>query len=265
MIAVITGASSGIGFALATRLLFEGHTVYSFSRTVPPSSQIRHIYCNVSDRQSVVEAFREFHEKEAHADILVNNAGFGISGAAEFADEGEIKRIFDVNFLGAVYCTQCAIPKMRETRGGKILFISSAAAIFPIPFQSYYTATKSAISAFSEGLRMELKPFDIQVGTILLCDTKTGFTANRKKDVRGEEHYGTRIERSVSIMEHDEQNGMSAVIVAEKVAKYLGKKRLKGCKAIGSQFGVPLPAFLLLNRILPRSWVTGILYRIYAK
>ena len=265
MITVITGASSGIGLALATSLLSKGHVVYSLSRTAPPDSQIRHIYCDVSDRRSVVEAFREFHAKETQADILVNNAGFGISGAAEFADEGEIKRIFDVNFLGAVYCTQCAIPKMREARGGKILFISSAAAVFPIPFQSFYTATKSAISAFCEGLRMELEPFGIQAGTILLCDTKTGFTANRKKDTSGEEHYSTRVERSVSIMEHDEQNGMSADKVAEKIARYLGKKRLKGSKAIGSQFGVPLPIFLLLNRILPRSWVTGILYRIYAK
>jgi len=265
MAIVITGASKGIGLALAQKLTADGHNVYSFSRTAPEDPKIKHIVCDVSDRQSIENAFREFFDKETNIEILVNNAGIGISGAAEFADWNDIEKIFDVNFHGAVHCAQQVIPKMREQGGGKIIFISSAAAIFPIPFQSFYTATKSAISAFGEGLRMELRPFNIQSGTILLCDTKTDFTRNRKKDITGEEFYGKRIEHSVSVMEHDEQNGMNADKAAKKIAKYLGKKRTKAYKAIGSQFRVPLSVLLFLNRILPRKWVLGILYRIYGK
>jgi len=265
MAIIITGASKGIGYALAKRLTADGHSVYSFSRTAPEDTRIRHIFCDVSDKLSIENAFREFFDNETRIDILVNNAGIGISGASEYTDEEEIKNIFDVNFHGAVHCAQQAIPKMRGQGGGKIIFISSAAAVFPIPFQSFYTATKSSLSAFGEGLRMELKPFGIQAGTILLCDTRTDFTKNRKKDGTGEEFYGKRIERSVSIMEHDEQNGMSAEKAAMKIAKYLGKKNTKASKAIGSQFKVPLSVLLFLNRMLPRKWVLGILYRVYGK
>ena len=265
MAVIITGASKGIGFALAERLVANGHNVYSFSRTAPPNPQIRHISCDVSNKQSIDAAFQEFFEKETRIDILVNNAGIGISGAAEYADEEEIRNIFDVNFHGAVLCSQQAIRNMRDQKQGKIVFVSSASAIFSIPFQSFYTATKSAISAFSEGLRMELRPFNIQVGSVLVCDTRTEFTANRKKNTAGEEFYGKRIERSVAVMEKDEQNGMSAEKAAEKIAKYLGKKKMKGCKAVGSQFKVPLSVLLFINRILPRKWVVGILYRVYGK
>ena len=265
MAIVITGASKGIGLALAQRLTADGHSVYSFSRTAPDDTGIKHIVCDVSDGQSIENAFAEFFDKEPRIDILVNNAGIGISGASEYAKEEDIKKIFDVNFHGAVHCSRQVIPKMRAQGGGKIIFISSAAAVFPIPFQSFYTATKSAMSAFAEGLRMELRPFGIHSGTILLCDTRTDFTRNRKKDGTGEEFYGKRIERSVSTMEHDEQNGMSADKAAKKIAKYLGKKNTKAYKAIGSQFRVPLSVLLFLDRILPRKWVLGILYRIYGK
>ncbi|MDR0335216.1 MAG: SDR family NAD(P)-dependent oxidoreductase [Methanomassiliicoccaceae archaeon] len=265
MAVIITGASKGIGFALAGRMASAGHIVYSFSRTAPADTRIRHIPCDVSDTKSVDDAFREFFEKETDIDILVNNAGIGISGASEYADEDDIKKIFGVNFHGAVRCSQRAVPRMREQGRGKIIFISSAAAVFPIPFQSFYTATKSAVSAFAEGLRMELRPFGIQVGTVLLCDTRTEFTANRKKNVSGEEFYGNRIEHSVSIMENDEQNGMSAERAAERISSYLERKRTRSCKAVGSQFRVPLPVLLFLNRILPRGTVLGILYRIYGK
>ena len=265
MAAIITGASKGIGLALAERLTADGHVVYSFSRTVPPNPQIKHVFCDVSNEQSIDTAFKEFFEKETQIDILVNNAGIGISGAAEYADEKDIKNIFDVNFHGAVRCSRHVIGKMRDQGHGKIVFVSSATAIFSIPFQSFYTATKAAISAFSEGLRMELRPFSIQVGSILVCDTRTQFTANRKKSTKGEEHYGKRIERSVAVMEKDEQNGMTAEKTAKKIAKYLGKRKMKGCKAVGSQFKVPLSVLLFVNRILPRKWVLGILYRIYGK
>jgi short-subunit dehydrogenase len=154
---------------------------------------------------------------------------------------------------------------MRKQKKGKIIFISSAATIFPIPFQSFYTATKSAMSAFSESLSMELRPFNIQTCTILLCDTRTDFTHNRKKDESGEEFYADRIKNSVSVMEKDEQKGMSAEKAAEKIARHLEKKRMKTSKSVGSQFKVPMSILLFMNRILPRKWVLGIIYRVYGK
>ena len=265
MAIVITGASKGLGYALAKKLTAFGYVVYSFSRTDPGDPEIEHIYCDVSDKKSIEDAFDQFFEKETIIDVLVNNAGYGISGASECLSEEAIKEIFDVNFHGAVQCSQYAIPKMREQGKGKIIFISSAAAVFTIPFQSFYTATKAAMSAFSEGLGMELKPFNIQVGNVILSDTKTEFMKNRRKDNSGSEFYGKRIENSVSVMEKDEHKGYSAEKAAGKIAKYIGKKKMKGCVAVGREFKVPLSVLLFLNRILPRKWILKILYSVYGK
>ena len=265
MAVVITGASKGLGYALAKKLTAVGHSVYSFSRTDPGDPDIKHIFCDVSDKKSIEEAFRQFFEKETGIEILVNNAGYGISGASECLSEESIKNVFDVNFHGAVQCSQYVIPKMREQGKGKIIFISSAAAVFTIPFQSFYTATKAAMSAFSEGLGMELRPFNIQVGHVILSDTKTEFMKNRKKDHGGTEYYGKRIENSVSLMEKDEHKGYSAEKAAEKIARYIGRRKMKGCIAVGREFKVPMSVLLLINRILPRRWVLGILYRTYGK
>ena len=265
MAVVITGASKGLGLAIAKKMVSGGHTVYSFSRTAPDDPEIRHIYCDVSDNESIDNAFAEYFKKEDNIDILVNNAGYGISGASELLTEEAIKEVFDVNFHGAVRCSQVAIPRMRSQGHGKIVFISSAAAVFTIPFQTFYTATKAAMSAFSEGLRMELKPFNIQAGHVLLSDTRTEFMKNRRKDHEGEEFYGDRIKNSVSLMEADEHKGISAEKAAAKIVKYMGKKKMKGSVAVGSQFHLPLSFLLFLNKILPRKWVLGLLYKVYGK
>jgi len=261
MTIIITGASKGIGFSLAQNLVGRGHTVYSFSRSAPSDERIKYIACDISSEQSIAKAFDEFWGKEKHVDILVNNAGIGISGAVEKTKLQDMKQIFDVNVFGASMCSAHVIPKMREARAGKILFVSSVASTFTIPFQTFYSATKAAVDSLAEGLRMELKPFGIKVGTLMLGDIRSSFTANRQKDFEGDDIYSGRISKSVAVMERDERNGMCPDKVSKKIARYIYGRRLTPHKVFGFKYKM----FCLLNKFLPRKWVLAIVYRIYGK
>lgn len=127
--------------------------------------------------------------EQGRIDILINNAGFGISGAVEFTQTEEAMRLFDVNFFGMVRMTEKVIPYMRENGGGRIVNISSVAAVVPIPFQTYYSASKAAISSYSMALANEVGRFGIRVSAIMPGDISTGFTDARKKITEGDDVY----------------------------------------------------------------------------
>ena len=256
--AVITGGSSGIGRACAIKFKDEGYSVYELSRSGEDFKGIKHINCDITDEQSVCSAIDKIAKAENKIDVLINNAGFGISGAVEFTSISEIKAQFDVNVFGAISVTKAALPFLRQCRG-KILFISSAAAVFPIPFQSFYAASKAAINSISYSLRNELAPFGITVCTLMPGDVKTGFTSSRRQSHKGESIYLNRISKAISAMEKDEQNGMSAQYIAKKVYKYSKRSHLSTFHVIGSKYKL----FYALYRILPFrlvNWLIGKMY-----
>ena len=191
-------------------------------------------------------------------DLLVNNAGFGISGAVECTGEAEMRRQFDLNFFAWVTVIQAALPALRESRG-RILNISSAAAVFSIPFQSFYSATKAAVESLTCALRSELAPFGITVGALRLGDVKTGFTAARQKSGSGDDLYAGRIARSVAVMERDEQNGMPPAAIAAAVVRAAHKKHLPPVTTVGIKYKL----LCGLNKLLPLSVVTALVAKIY--
>ena len=236
-VAVITGASQGIGNAIAKKFSENGYRVFNLSRT--PAEGIESIKTDVSDRE--------------------NNAGFGISGAVEDTDESAVRKIFDVNYFGTLFATQAVIPVMRENGGGTIINMSSAGAPLSLPFQSFYSCTKSAVSSLSEALRIELKPFNIKVSTILPGDVKTEFTARREKNKSNSVYYGERIDKSVEKMERDEQNGMSPSVIA-KIALKIAKSKNPPVYVVG---GASYKLLVGLSKILPKRlvvWAIGKLY-----
>ncbi|MDD4715693.1 MAG: SDR family NAD(P)-dependent oxidoreductase [Oscillospiraceae bacterium] len=258
-VAVITGGSSGIGLATARIFAEHGYTVYELSRKGHGEGEIRHITADVSDFSSVEAALRQVYEAEGRLDVLVNNAGFGISGAVECTDPADIRKLFDVNVFGMVYCIQCAVPYMRETGGGHIVNLSSVAAPLSIPFQAFYSCTKAAVSDLTLALANELRPFHISVCAVMPGDIRTGFTEARKKCAAGGAFYGTAIERSVLLMERDEKNGMPPEAVARRVFVAAGKKHPKPLYAVGAKYKL----FVVTARLLPvrfTNWVVGILY-----
>lgn len=259
--AIVTGAGSGIGYYAAKTLFENGWKVYDFSRTNRCFEGVNHIACDVAKEEDVLNAVRSVIEKEGQIDLLINNAGFGISGAVEFTDPEDSHRLMEVNLFGADRLTRACVGHMRKRGQGRIVFISSVAAVFPIPFQAWYSVSKAAVNAYASTLRNEVAPFGITVTAVMPGDTKTGFIGSRIKTHQGDECYGGKIERSVSKMEKDEKNGMSAEKAGAWIARVGMKKRVRPLYTIG--FGYR--ALVFLKRILPESLIGFLIRMLYAK
>lgn len=260
-IVFLTGGSSGIGRATAEALRDMGYTVYEGSRRESIVPGITHLSLDVTDESSVLSAVHEILTYEGKIDILINCAGSGISGAVEFTDTADVMRQMEVNFMGVVHVTKAVLPSMRERNAGRIVNISSVAAAFPIPFQTYYSASKAAVNAYSMALANEVKPFGITVTAVQPGDIRTGFTASRSKSFAGEAAYNGRISRSVRRMEKDEENGMDPQIAGRYIAKLATRKTCKPICTIGFGYRV----LCLLAKLLPCSLVNTLIGILYAK
>ena len=259
-VAIVTGASSGIGLATAKMLMQKGVKVYGMAHN-DFEGEFDYFKCDVTKPEQIEYAMNIIAEREDHIDFLVNCAGMGISGSVESSPDEKIRKIYDVNFFGTVNMCKAVLPYMRENKFGHIVNISSVAGELPIPFQTFYSATKASIESFTAGLSMEVRPFGIKAVCVLPGDTKTGFTAAREKNADDDASYGKRVESSVGQMEKDEQNGMTPESVAKVICKALFKKNPKPLNVVGFKYKF----FLFLNKILPRRWVYKILFDLYAK
>ena len=219
-IAIVTGGTSGIGLAAVNALRAKGCTVYALSRHGD-------IPCDVSDEQSAKAAVQTVLDKEGRVDILVTCAGFGISGATELTPLETAKKQLDVNLYGTANMVNAVIPAMREQGGGRIVNTGSVAGFVPIPFQTWYSASKAAVQSYTLAMGNELRPFGITLSAVLPGDTRTGFTAARNKIDDPDDLYAGRIARSVERMEHDEQNGVPAETVGALIARVALKQRVK--------------------------------------
>lgn len=167
-VALVTGASSGIGKSTAHRLHRAGFTVYAVARRVELMSGlekdgIRTFHMDVTDEDSMVSGVERILAETGRIDVLVNNAGYGSYGAVEDVSIDEARRQFEVNLFGMARLTQLVTPPMRERHSGRIVNISSIGAVIYEPFGAWYHATKSAVEGFSDSLRVELRPFGIDV------------------------------------------------------------------------------------------------------
>lgn len=259
-IAVVTGGTSGIGRETALYLANHDCTVYELSRRAEGVAGLRHISADVTDELSVQAAVSQILAEAGRIDILVNSAGFGISGAVEFTNTEEAIRQMNVNFFGMVRMNRAVIAAMRQQGGGRIVNLSSVAAPVPIPFQTYYSASKAAINSYTMALGNELRPFGITVCAVQPGDIKTGFTAARRKVTQGDDVYGGRISRSVERMERDEQNGMDPAKAGTFVAKVALKTGHKPLYTIGFSY----KAAVLLTKILSARALNRLIGKIYA-
>ncbi|NLW65354.1 MAG: SDR family NAD(P)-dependent oxidoreductase [Clostridiales bacterium] len=258
-VAVVTGGSSGIGRQTAKLLAEKGYTVFEFSRSGKAEGAVRHITADVTDESQVKAAFEQVFSETGRLDLLVNNAGMGISGAVEFTELHEAKRIFDVNFFGVFLCVKESIKYLRETRNSQIINVSSVAAEFSIPYQSFYSATKSAQNSLTLALSGELCPFGIRVNALMPGDVSTGFTAARSKSEAGTEVYGNAINSAVGVMEKDELGGMRP----EKIAKAIFKVSQKKCTGRIFTVGGKYKVFVFISRFLPVGFVTKTVASMY--
>lgn len=254
--AVVTGASGGIGEATCTMLLREGWRVVGISRRPGKLSGVEYLSCDLRDDEAVRNAIAEAAGK-GKIDFLISNAGMGISGAAAFAEMDEVRRIFDVNCLGAISCVTAAREYLAEN--ASIVFVTSVAANFSIPFQVYYSATKSALSAFARGLRMELSGLGVRVCAVSPGDVHTGFTDARRKSEAGREIYGDKIRSAVASMEKDERGGMAPEAVAKVIVSVPKRIAPPPVLTVGGKYNL----FTAIAKILPArtiDWIVGKMY-----
>lgn len=259
-VCLITGGTSGIGLHTAKVMAEGGYVVYEISRRKEGNEYIHHFQGDVTDEARLKSIVETIIEKEGHIDVLINNAGFGISGAVEFTDTQDAIRQFDVNFFGMVRMNRIVLPIMRKQGHGRIINISSVAGSIPIPFQTYYSATKAAINSYTMALSNEVKPFGISVCCIQPGDIKTGFADARKKSAQGDDIYHGKISRSVAIMEHDEELGMSPETVGRFIHKVAVKKRVKPVYTIGLSY----QAICFLTNILSYRVINYLVRLLYA-
>ena len=167
-VALVTGASSGIGLDTAFKLLKKGYKVYGAARHTDLIKPIEEkggkaLYLDLTDPESITQCVKTIVEEEGRLDILINNAGYGLGGPLECVPIEEAKRQFEVNVFGLAEMTRAVLPVMRAQRSGKIINISSVAGRFSSPFLGWYHATKYSVEALSDTLRLEVRPFGISV------------------------------------------------------------------------------------------------------
>src|ERR1700729_80616 len=208
-VVLVTGASSGIGLACATHLAAQGFRVYGTSRRPNAALQgaVTMLAADVTDDRSVEQAVAAVLNREQRLDILVNNAGMGIAGPVEDTSIEQAKSQLEVNFFGAFRVCRAVLPAMRSQRSGYIVNIGSIGGLVAIPYQAMYSASKFALEGFSESLRMEVRPFGIQVVIIEPGDHKSALTENRTKMSGGTDAYSVSYQAALARTAHDEQNG----------------------------------------------------------
>ena len=241
-------------------MCFAAHQwqVYELSRHGHSHDDIVHIDCDVTDITSCHAAIDKVLQHANHIDVVISNAGYGIAGAVEFTGEEDAHKQMEVNFFGAFHLTQAVLPTMREHKKGRILYTSSVAAVLPVPYQAFYSASKAAINAMALSLQNEVKPFGIQISVLMPGDVSTGFTDARTKGMQGAEIY-THAQSAVESMEKDEREGMKP----EKMAALFYKMATVHSPRPFYVGGMIYKLFYYLSQILPSrfvNWIEGKMY-----
>jgi NAD(P)-dependent dehydrogenase (short-subunit alcohol dehydrogenase family) len=180
-VALVTGASAGIGEAAGRALVGAGFTVYGTSRKAAPAEKrggVVFLALDVTDDDSVAGAVREVLHRSGRIDVLVNNAGVGVSGAAEESSIEQARALFETNLFGSIRTTRAVLPHMREQGSGRIINVSSVLGFMPAPFMALYAATKHAIEGYSESLDHEVREHGVRVLLVEPAYTRTSFDAN---------------------------------------------------------------------------------------
>lgn len=179
-VALVTGASSGIGRATADALLSAGYRVFGTSRrgAAENSGGITMLACDVTDDASVAKVVDDVLAKAGRIDLLVNNAGMGLFGGAEESSIAQAQALFNVNVFGVFRVTNAVLPAMRRQGKGRIVNLSSVQGFIPAPYFALYASTKHAIEGYSESLDHELRPFGIRVSLVEPAYTRTSFEDN---------------------------------------------------------------------------------------
>ena len=253
-VALVTGASSGVGQALAPLLARRGWRVYGMSRRAVALEGIIALPADVTDAEAVRRAVDQLLEAEGRLDAVLHCAGIGGAGAVESMPEARARAIMDTNYWGSWNVCQASLPALRRSPRGRLLLMSSIAGHMGIPFRSAYCASKAAVLALSDSLRLEVDGSTLQVTCISPGDIATNSIATQYRQPADElaSLYRSRYQRADDAMAANVSHGMAADRVARRMLAILEKDRLAPRYVIGE----PVQKLsTLARRLLPaRTW-----------
>ena len=254
---LLTGASSGIGYQTAEILAKEGHIVYGAARRTEKMEDLKQfgvksIYLDVTDENSIKNVVDTIIGNEGRIDVLINNAGYGSFGAVENVDISEAKMQFEVNLFGLARLVQLVLPYMRKQKSGRIINVSSMGGRLTTYFGAWYHATKYALEAFSDALRMEVSDFGIDVSLIEPGGIKTdwGIIAADKLEnsAKGGAYEKEAVKTAKGMKKQYSGNLLSnPIVITKAISKAVNSNRPKARYLIGFM-AKPL---VFLHTILP--------------
>jgi len=249
-VVIVTGASSGIGFAAAKLFAQKGYHTFGLSRRKIDGAPFTQIQADVNDDESVKAAIAEVLKAHGRIDILFNNAGFAMTGAAEESSMAQIKSIFETNFFGAIRVADAVLPTMRKQGSGRILHTSSIVGLIPSPYMSFYAASKHALEAYSQSLDHEIRNFGIRSILIQPGFMKTAINSHDFKVDKPILEYTNMRMQVEQLIENGVAHSPEPILVAEKVVAVAELSHPKLRYPVGQQ-----AKFLsLLRRFAPNSF-----------
>jgi len=242
-VAIVTGASTGIGHALAKALHQAGFRVFGTNRraVASVSEGIAMITCDVTDDASVKKAVEKVLDTTGRIDVLVNNAGIGLLGGAEESSINQAQALFDVNLFGVLRATNAVLPAMRARKAGRIINISSVLGLMPAPFSALYSSTKHALEGCSESLDHEVRSFGIRVCLLEPAYTRTSFEQNMALPDRALDAYVSARAGATAVMHDAMKTADDPEMVAENLieaATAVSPRRRYTCGKVARQVSV---------------------------
>jgi NAD(P)-dependent dehydrogenase (short-subunit alcohol dehydrogenase family) len=253
-VALVTGASSGIGAATAQRLVRAGYRVYGTSRRAAglDGGEFEMLTLDVTNDASVEQVVAYVMEHAGRIDVLVNNAGFGVSPAgAEESSLDQARAIFDTNFFGVIRMTRAVLPHMRALSGGRIINIGSVLGLLPMPYGALYSATKHALEGYSESLDHETRTSGIRVSVIEPAFTQTRFDANLMAPDAMRDEYRQIRAHLATLLPTQIAKGDDPSVVADIVFRAVTARHPRARYTAGKSAAV----LALLRRIAPAGMV----------
>jgi NAD(P)-dependent dehydrogenase (short-subunit alcohol dehydrogenase family) len=258
---LITGASAGIGRAIAERFVRQGWTVLGTSRDpdrLRPEQRVAGVtYLRLDQADST--SIQECGTAAGPIDVLVNNAGQSQGGPIEHLPEAAVRQLFQVDVFGPIELTRRLLPGMRTRGGGRIIFVGSLMADFPVPFQGSYASAKLALRGFVLALRTEVAPFGITVGLVQPGYFRSEINGRREWHTVPGSPYAQRLDRVITRVTSAHRGAGDPRRVAEHVARLVGNRRLPPVTAVGSGG----PALRFARRFMSDRFAEALVVRRY--